>query len=206
MKEHSILFAPDMAAAVRDGRQTQTRRVVIPQPDFPIPAVIHWRQNTDGLWDAHNDLGNICIGPARLRCPYGVPGDMLRMLTTWAVHRQYDDLKPTQLPGNIDAVWTAFDANPKPDSFGKLRPGRFCTLAIRKRWMPLAENVDVRVERVQDITKTHNRDIEAEGFPNDGTPPLKWFGDLWDSINHKRGYGWDVNPLVYAVTFRRTEP
>ena len=27
------------------------------------------------------------------------------------------------------------------------------------------------------------------------------FRDLWDSINAKRGYGWDENPWVVAVTF-----
>lgn len=31
------------------------------------------------------------------------------------------------------------------------------------------------------------------------------FADLWDSINTKRGYGWDVNPWVWAITFERTE-
>ena len=28
------------------------------------------------------------------------------------------------------------------------------------------------------------------------------FQRLWDSINAKRGYGWDVNPWVWALTFK----
>ncbi len=28
------------------------------------------------------------------------------------------------------------------------------------------------------------------------------FQILWDSINAKRGYGWDVNPCVFALTFK----
>lgn len=29
------------------------------------------------------------------------------------------------------------------------------------------------------------------------------FADLWDNINHKRGYGWDTNPWVWRIAFRR---
>jgi hypothetical protein len=28
---------------------------------------------------------------------------------------------------------------------------------------------------------------------------------LWDSINAKRGYGWDVNPWVWVIEFERCE-
>jgi len=30
---------------------------------------------------------------------------------------------------------------------------------------------------------------------------IEAFAKLWDSINAKRGYGWDVNPGIYALTF-----
>ncbi|MGP8269086.1 MAG: single-stranded DNA-binding protein [Terracidiphilus sp.] len=29
--------------------------------------------------------------------------------------------------------------------------------------------------------------------------------ELWDSINAKRGYGWDVNPWVWVVSFQRVQ-
>ncbi|HET7552162.1 MAG TPA: hypothetical protein VFK04_12800 [Gemmatimonadaceae bacterium] len=29
------------------------------------------------------------------------------------------------------------------------------------------------------------------------------FGNTWEHLNAKRGYGWDVNPWVWALTFRR---
>ena len=80
---------------------------------------------------------------------------------------------------------------------------------------------DVRVERVQDISPA---DIRAEGVELPPEPSLVGkldphyaseisdYGDfadnarrrwreLWDSINGKRGFGWDVNPWVWAVTF-----
>jgi len=70
----------------------------------------------------------------------------------------------------------------------------------------------VRVERVQDIAEA---DAIAEGCQ----PPFvdhlgnhrNPHGDngefhmLWDSINAKRGYGWDANPWVWVVEFRRLE-
>jgi len=82
------------------------------------------------------------------------------------------------------------------------------------------EVTGVRVERVQDIGL---EDIKAEGvtFPPpyvgmgmDGMPieseyidkdPWFWWQELWDSINEKRGYGWDSNPWVWVVEFKREE-
>ena len=29
------------------------------------------------------------------------------------------------------------------------------------------------------------------------------FAELWDSLNAKRGYGWNVNPWVWVIEFRR---
>jgi len=72
---------------------------------------------------------------------------------------------------------------------------------------------DVRVERVQDISID---DIEAEGIthPLDGPHANQYwreemgndFAKLWDSINAKRGYGWDSNPWVWVIEFERIAP
>lgn len=73
------------------------------------------------------------------------------------------------------------------------------------------ELTDVRVERVQEISEA---DCKAEGcsrepdhggfYGPDGTPLLKpTFRVLWDSLNAKRGYGWDTNPWVWVLTFKQ---
>ena len=74
----------------------------------------------------------------------------------------------------------------------------------------------IKAERVQGISWTDaiNEGIERrdknfciwykdyskpkKGFSN---LPVDSFRTLWDSINAKRGYGWDANPWVWVVEF-----
>jgi hypothetical protein len=60
----------------------------------------------------------------------------------------------------------------------------------------------VRVERLRDISPD---DALAEGFTGYGTKDgtLDAFFEFWDSLNAKRGYGWDTNPWVWVYTFDR---
>lgn len=65
--------------------------------------------------------------------------------------------------------------------------------------------LNVRIERIQDITE---EDAVAEGLSGwtEGKYPLtakRRFAELWDSINLKRGYGWDSNPWVIVIQFKR---
>lgn len=69
------------------------------------------------------------------------------------------------------------------------------------------EVTNVRVERVQDI---RDPDAIAEGVEWTGLAdktgwtvggPTQAFQILWDSINKKRGFGWDENPWVWVVQF-----
>ena len=79
---------------------------------------------------------------------------------------------------------------------------------------------DIRVERVQEISEG---DAESEGLCNKGGIHLvdchyqvfhpdqecdcgdesleNRFRELWDSINAKRGFGWDGNPWVWVIKF-----
>jgi len=85
------------------------------------------------------------------------------------------------------------------------------------RWASriLLEVTDVRVQRVQDISEA---DSLAEGIDEElcrqsigkspllaGYLPTCAFAYLWDSINAKRGFGWDANPWVWVIEFRRVE-
>ena len=44
----------------------------------------------------------------------------------------------------------------------------------------------------------------AGGSPlRGGSPERCAFAQIWDSINLKRGFGWDTNPWVWVIMFKR---
>lgn len=211
MREYPILFSGEMVRAILDGRKTVTRRVIKPQPTFAEQPRWSFGDGHSGKgWycceDEYPDEGSIFWG-----CPYGQPGDLLVPLTTWAALRSYDYLRPLALPEKTN-IWTYWSSDTKPAWAGKLRPGRFLPTRFR-HLLPRLENSGVSVEQVQDIS---DADVIAEGveqqhidkhrefFHPDDVHGLA-FAELWNSINVRRGYGWDVDPWVWVVRFKQTE-
>lgn len=116
------------------------------------------------------------------QCPYGQVGDRLWVRETW--HRHDDDImcyRATEICIGF-AQW-------KPSIF---MPRKYSRITL--------EIVNIRVERVQDITFL---DAIAEGVDIDW--PERNYRLLWNRINSKRGYGWDVNPWVWCLTFAVTK-
>jgi hypothetical protein len=213
--EHPILFSGSMVRAILEGRKTQTRRVIKPQP-IPQGNIISEIVDARGWWECRPiDFGEDprgCIPICELKCPYGVPGDLLIPRCTWAVRPEYDLIKPTQLPSGL-TVWTYWAGDEKPAWCGKSRPGRFLPRAL---WyvLPRLRVVGIRVERLQDISE---EDAIAEGVERcndiDLCPAGTWekenihidrFARLWNTINAKR-VPWESNPWVWVVEFRKLE-
>lgn len=79
------------------------------------------------------------------------------------------------------------------------------------------EIVSVHVEQLQEITiedvlAEGIRQTDPDGFylaPLDGVSDFPWtqavpaFASLWNSINAVRGYGWDANPWVWVIEFKK---
>jgi hypothetical protein len=71
--------------------------------------------------------------------------------------------------------------------------------------------VGIGAEWVQDITEAGAITEGVDAVSVDDVPrQAAWsrrqdFSRLWDSINEKHGYGWTVNPAVWAIKFRRSE-
>lgn len=193
VKEHPILFSGDMVRAILEGRKTMTRRVVKPQPN-----TIRWcpvqSNRTQGWQDEHGRPYN---------CPHGVEGDHLWVREMWAAPHGYDHISPRLIPCDVNFHFSADEE----------RGGLLWRPSIHMpRWVSriTLEITGVRVERLQDISVS---DAFMEGIKqrpyDDGGDffhsPTEDFKVLWDNLNAKRGYGWDANPWVWVVAFRRVE-
>lgn len=100
MKEHPILFSAPMVRAIIEGRKTQTRRVVKPQPNPVDPryagvVAAAFRQG-DFAWENKGGSKTISCKPngptgwAEENSPYGKPGDRLWVRETWGVGSRPD--------------------------------------------------------------------------------------------------------------------
>lgn len=199
MKEYPILFSTEMVRAILDGRKTQTRRVItrlngkgkITELAFKAGRYIF--RDKYALW---NDVEKKYL---LARCPYGQ--DVLWVRETLAAIDCPPSLCAAYLADGTRVIrdgktveWWKLSTQKVPSIF---MPKWACRL-----WL---EIVDIRVERVQEIRV---QDIESEGLisePTEVTKALKMWIDLWNKINAKRGYGWDANPWVWVVEFRRIE-
>jgi hypothetical protein len=100
-------------------------------------------------------------------------------------------------------------------------PDRWRSPIHMPRWAArlTLEITEVRLEHLWEI---NDADAVAEGVPGNDLPegecpgwvhpngitycgPITVFREIWDAINGGRGYGWDTNPWVWVITFRRVE-
>lgn len=83
-KERPILFSAPMIKALLEGRKTQTRRIVKPQPDYVMQGFPGWHS-----LGQHVDAARTGI-PALPRCPYGQTGDRLWVKETFWIEHDSD--------------------------------------------------------------------------------------------------------------------
>ena len=226
MKETGILFTPDNISAILEGRKTQTRRVVkllshfkcpVTHQLYPLPIDL-WKATTygggstfrivrglrlavpeaPGLW---NDKGATLLG-----APYSV-GDRLWIKEGTIIHADNRTLAGYYMDGA------------RVTNLGEKRlTAMFMEKQYARTWL---EITDVRVQRVQDISKV---DALAEGISvlplQSVDDPTAWYqstpgnhqarsaeesyAKLWDSINRKT-HPWVSNPWVWALTFKLME-
>ena len=127
--ENSISMRPDMARAYAEDRKWLTRRKINIRNNTVSDAETIIFDEGCPLWHAYGSDGIHIVDP--FRCPYGQPGERIRLLTTWAVLPKYDRLRPSELPDYV-TLWSYFQSATKDESMGRLRPGRFLPLFLRQ--------------------------------------------------------------------------
>lgn len=231
MKEHPLLMKGPLVRATLEGRKTQTRRPIKPQPRVSDRGCPSWgtgrgNRRLPGV-PVQSCGGKLVSVPDLLEGmgPLGQAGDRLWVRETWtaAMH----DPK-----GPADCLYRADDNRGVED----LAEAKWTPSIHMPRWacrlvLPL---VSVRVERVQDITE---EDAIAEGVPHNSDRPIdkswcaaccghgiverfalgmvsvddcsecnsakKLFRNIWISIYGQES--WDANPWVWVAEWKEIE-
>ena len=207
MGEKPILFSTPLIQAILDGRKTQTRRVVKPQP----PKHLEWggwqigggKDSGKATWDNRGD-GWLSTETHKVATPYGNAGDELWVRETWQAQtpsgKWWHEIPKGERPLHNWAVIDKATSDIKP-------PKWIPSVHIPRKFSRIQLCVkNVRVERVQDIS---GDDVHKEGVTSHVHPTASYFERaqrevfeaLWDSINEKRGYSWQSNPWVWVVDF-----
>ena len=131
MTDKPIIFSAPMIRALLDRRKTMTRRLADQQPEAPDNVImpLEW-------WTSWR------------------PGDVAWVRENWRTNREFDRVRPRDLPSSAD-FW--FDADTAPTYAGKLRP----SIYLPRRASRLTLIVEgVKIQQLQDISE---EDAIAEG-------------------------------------------
>lgn len=230
MSVKPILFSGPMVKALLEGRKTQTRRVLKGVPSMP-EANCHpnsKQRHSKPYLDAYCSERRTAQNPRGMSCDWcwwqvddrmcpptfkvkHAPGDVLYVREAWNGYIE-------KISGTTGAPFVSYRATDEGDYLPgmKWKPSIHMPRWASRITLPVT---NVRVERLQDISE---EDAKAEGaeeqfrtvVPIDGKPlgckapyhmPCSYragFANLWNSLNAKRGYGWDANPWVSVTEWK----
>lgn len=207
----NILFNTEMTKAILDGRKTQTRRVVIPQPTYvPESNTIVGKIDAFWYWD-NGKKGKANYGCTLSRLPNEAKykkGETIwvrepakiEMCFTKEIHYRYLAYNPNKLfkmPIPQRFIKDGFVANWMAHCKGVPNGG------IKEMARIFLKITNVKVERLQDIS---GNDMLQEGYLKFycNKNPLNYFIYIWDKTAQK-GYKWEDNPFVFVYEFERSK-
>lgn len=221
MKERPIICRDDEVRAFLEGRKTQLRRPMRSKRVYATGGTL------DQTWLPIGRGQCITLGengkwPRSVlqHCPFGVVSDRLWARECWAVGAGANALSPKELCASIwlydnGGLW--YRADDKQPSTPISPRGDWRSSSQMPRWASriTLEITNVRVERLQDITKQDaiNEGVKrvdlGHGFLSDARCA---FRDAWDhvhgeSVNPKTGesnaekhlFAWVNNPFVWVI-------
>lgn len=209
MKDRPILFSAPMVRALLDGRKTQTRRVLKPQPERVGNSTI--LQYRGGLYQPERLPLNSNLFDL---CPYGKPGDRLWVRETFRLTDAFDPDSPAQVAEScIDAgyktPWAPIQyevdgakrdwhhVGTPPHDGTSPKAGKTRVSIHMPRWASriLLEIVSVRMEQLHDLSET---DAIAEGIEQ--MPCEVPNTRLWR--NYRPENGWTPRVCIPQNSFR----
>ena len=210
MLRPSPIFTRENRQANRDGRKTQTRRIIKLDELYRDDGTLCWHYLTgaaDGRYWRNMTDGEMCA-----TAPHGKPGDV------WYMREPLKAGEPSIVPGVGRYGCYADDNGIGPAA----RPWRWQRDTLSSMFMPrdFARDfklvTDVRAQRVQDISDV---DCKAEGTSDvehgclcsmDEFLAGVWLDDFceeWDHINGKKpGCSSADNPWTFAYSYRTATP
>jgi hypothetical protein len=223
MKERPIIFAGAMVRAILDGKKTQTRRVIKPQPamhDFKLGG-IH-----PALTGKHVKSGMIAIrcvyahqSLTHINCPYGTKKDRLWVREAWrhtandideARSITEDIMSGTAIDWKADCVDRLMrDGWKRDDAIEVIQHEKWRPSIHMPRWASriTLEIIDIRVERLHDISEADAMNEGAAALSHFNGYDMKYihgFRSIWESTDGPTS--WVQNPWVWVIEFKKVEP
>ena len=205
-----ILFNTEMVRAILDGRKTCTRRICKDANECTVPDMDFYNADRR-TYAVHNFVDNEHteqLSTAERTCPI-CTGDILYVRETWKEapkgYYYYEDWQKDDI---ADVT--------------KWKPSIHMPKEAARIWLKV---IDVRVERLQDITYNGALREGSEGIRCDHValgvhgctdcmntgwiePPQVEFMQIWNSTIKKSNldrYGWDATPGGWVIEFERWE-
>ncbi len=221
MKERPILFSTPMVKAEQDGRKTHTRRVVR-FPSELIGELCPYGVAGDRLWVRETWATMICYNSTP-------PRDLPHNLPIWYKDTYLDEptgcgddmgkwRSPIFLPRWASRI-TLEITNVRVERVKDISEGDAKKEGVEPLYQEPDEitNQALRSVGAEEVTQPYIigwtnyqfkedrrfRHIPKMSYPEWYSNPRDSFRSLWDSINDKRGYGWNANPWVWVIEFKK---
>jgi len=175
MKETGILFTPANITAILEGRKSQTRRIIKPQPTHLGGGHYAWKQVPMNATDILQSL-----------CPYGTIGDRLYVKEACLARANGEAYLYKRDYSLVEAAGIG-------GMYGGWKSPMFMPKAAARLWL---EITDVQAQRLINIPQL---DAMEEGA--DGPDYKVGYKAIWESI-HGPG-SWERNPWVWAISFKQ---
>ena len=194
MADKGIIFSAAMVRALLEGRKTQTRRLLNPQPTVltgqgkRIYRDEDWKRSWRHGGD--DDL------------PYAA-GDRLYVREAWSHTGQgVWDIQAARMVGRSGVIYRSDGVAPGAKYWPSIHmPREFSRLMLLI--------TEVRVQRLNAISEADAIAESCAGvlgpnpdFPDEWDPsPVEEFRDLWNSLHSGNDDCWEANPWVVAISF-----